>query len=105
MNSPYDYLGTDSLGNFGDSGPRQPHWRDRAACVDHPRPEIFYLNPREDHSEAKDLCRTCPVAQNCLDDALTRRERDGVWGGTSAAERKLMAHSPSSTGTAALSVS
>lgn len=38
--------------------------------------------------EAKRLCRSCPVALLCLDYALSNYEVYGVWGGTSAKERK-----------------
>ena len=30
---------------------------------------------------AKTLCESCPNKQNCLNNAIARKERFGVWGG------------------------
>ena len=37
---------------------------------------------------AKEICRPCPVRQECLDYAIRIREAHGIWGGLSEAERK-----------------
>ncbi len=37
---------------------------------------------------AKAVCALCPVAGACLEAALARPEKWGVWGGTSEAERR-----------------
>lgn len=37
---------------------------------------------------AKDICRTCPVREQCLLYAVTLNIDDGVWGGTGEAERR-----------------
>jgi len=62
-------------------------WRQRAACrgVD---PDIFYPVSDEDAEDAKAICRQCPVQELCLDWALSNREREGVWGGTTERERR-----------------
>jgi WhiB family redox-sensing transcriptional regulator len=66
-------------------------WRDRGRCrgVD---PEIFY--PPEDDEEAaapaKAICQACPVLEACLEHALTRREKIGVWGGLTERERRRL---------------
>ena len=62
-------------------------WQDSASCaqVD---PEIFFPEKGEPTSPAKRVCRRCPVRQECEDDALSRRERYGVWGGTSERQRR-----------------
>ena len=69
-------------------------WRDSAACrgVD---TELFYPVTeagagRDQVEQAKQVCRGCPVSQQCLADALSRNEPCGVWGGTSARERRAM---------------
>ena len=36
---------------------------------------------------AKRICQTCPVVDNCLDQALTQGEEWFVWGGLTPAER------------------
>lgn len=37
---------------------------------------------------AKSVCATCPVAEECLDYALTTRQKFGVWGGHDEQERR-----------------
>ncbi|MDQ4070225.1 MAG: WhiB family transcriptional regulator [Actinomycetota bacterium] len=62
-------------------------WRFRGACrgLD---PEIFYPASEEEAGPAKDVCGTCTVRQQCLEFALTNREREGVWGGATEKERR-----------------
>lgn len=36
---------------------------------------------------AKAICASCTVSEECLEYALLVREKDGVWGGTTARER------------------
>jgi WhiB family redox-sensing transcriptional regulator len=62
-------------------------WRQRAACrgLD---PEIFYPATEDDAEAAKAICALCPVREACLEHALARRERDGVWGGLTERERR-----------------
>lgn len=62
-------------------------WRQHAACrgLD---PEIFYPAAEEDSDVAKAICAQCPVAEACLEYALAAREHEGVWGGTTARERR-----------------
>jgi WhiB family redox-sensing transcriptional regulator len=40
-----------------------------------------------DRRDPKDICRSCPHRQPCLDWALATRQVFGVWGGTTPAER------------------
>lgn len=64
-------------------------WQDRAACkgLD---PSVFY--PADDDPEAveiaKQICAQCPVLELCLEHALAGREKNGVWGGCTEAERR-----------------
>lgn len=37
---------------------------------------------------AKQICNICPVLKQCRDDAISRAEPYGVWGGMSEDERK-----------------
>ena len=62
-------------------------WRQRGACngLD---PAVFYPDSEETAEEAKAICALCPVRLSCLEHALTMRERDGVWGGTTEKERR-----------------
>jgi WhiB family redox-sensing transcriptional regulator len=44
-------------------------------------PELFFAEKPQDISQAKSLCRRCPVRLACLEGALERGEPWGVWGG------------------------
>lgn len=64
-------------------------WSKRAACrnVD---TDLFYPDRGGDIRAAKRICRACPVQAPCLDYALERGERYGVWGGLSERERRRL---------------
>ena len=62
-------------------------WRQHGACngLD---PSIFFPDSEEASDEAKSICSECMVRVSCLEHALARREKDGVWGGTTEKERR-----------------
>jgi WhiB family transcriptional regulator, redox-sensing transcriptional regulator len=62
-------------------------WRDQARCRG-ADPEIFHPSDEDDGVEAKAICAVCPVREPCLEYSLTAREKDGVWGGLTARERR-----------------
>lgn len=67
-------------------------WMQRAACLDID-PEIFYPE-KGNHlaaTQARKVCRGCPVQSDCLTHALERGERFGIWGGKTAKQRATMA--------------
>jgi hypothetical protein len=68
-------------------------WRGRALCaqVD---PDIFFPDKGESPAAAKRVCASCEVRAECLQDALDRGERFGVWGGLSERERRVLAGQP-----------
>lgn len=39
-------------------------------------------------AEAKSVCANCPIIDACLEEALARDERFGVWGGRTERERR-----------------
>jgi WhiB family redox-sensing transcriptional regulator len=43
--------------------------------------------------QAKEICRRCKVAPQCLEWALATNQHDGVWGGLSEDERRALRHS------------
>jgi len=43
---------------------------------------------RAARDRAKAICRVCPVQQTCLQFAYANDIRDGIWGGTTASERR-----------------
>lgn len=63
-------------------------WRDRAACKNM-NPNLFFPPTKggTDPSEALNVCRRCPVVDQCLAWALENRMDEGVLGGTTEAER------------------
>ncbi|MFD3685174.1 WhiB family transcriptional regulator [Nocardiopsis sp. NPDC058631] len=44
-------------------------------------PDLFFAEAPADVETAKAVCGACPVREQCLADALDRREPWGVWGG------------------------
>ena len=64
-------------------------WRAKAACRG-VEPEVFYPVTDEEADDAKAICGGCAVRQQCLEWALSTRERDGVWGGATERERRRM---------------
>jgi WhiB family redox-sensing transcriptional regulator len=71
-------------------------WQQRGACVG-ADPEIFYLEEgmrlgtkTKREQQAKKMCSTCPVIEQCRSHALNIPEQYGVWGGLSADERDLI---------------
>lgn len=67
-------------------------WRHHAACRRHD-PELFFPVgdgelAAEQAERARDVCRGCPVASECLDWALRTGQDYGVWGGMTEQERR-----------------
>ncbi|HKY15481.1 MAG TPA: WhiB family transcriptional regulator [Microthrixaceae bacterium] len=57
--------------------------RPRAACADGTGrlTRLFFSDELHEIAQAKRICATCPVMAECLEGALERHERWGVWGG------------------------
>lgn len=69
-------------------------WRHSAACLDED-PELFFPTGNTGPAllqieEAKAVCLTCPVIEQCLKWALNNGEDAGVWGGLSEDERRAL---------------
>lgn len=63
-------------------------WEEQAACaqVD---PHLWHSPRHEDRKAAVWVCqKRCAVRQECLDDALERRERFGIRGGLNPSQRR-----------------
>ncbi len=73
---------TDLLGNA-------PEWQERALCAQ-TDPEAFFPEKGGSTREAKRICTHCEVRADCLEYALGRDERWGVWGGLSERERRKL---------------
>ena len=80
-----------------------PPWRDLALCIglDH---DMFFPHRGESTKKSKGICAKCPVSDQCLDDAIARKEIAGIRGGKSKRERDIIArergqyHEPSVKG-------
>jgi WhiB family redox-sensing transcriptional regulator len=57
-----------------------PKWHVRAACAGLPG-AWWWPETKQQGNAGKAVCATCPVLANCLDDAVGRREDEGIWGG------------------------
>ncbi len=68
---------------------RRGDWRDRALCAE-VDPELFFPDKGESSRPAKRVCAACEVRAECLQQALDRGERFGVWGGLSERERRAL---------------
>jgi WhiB family redox-sensing transcriptional regulator len=71
-------------------------WRDVAICQGED-PDLFFPIGNASSGptliqidEAKAVCRRCPVRDQCLDRALRADPVDGIWGGTTEAERRSL---------------
>lgn len=62
-------------------------WQEDAACRDADIGLFFSLDD-DDQRAAQELCRSCPVQQECLRFALENREMYGIWGGMQESDRR-----------------
>lgn len=72
-------------------------WQRDAACrkveIGHStraRVHAFFPDRGRPAERAKAVCATCPVWRECLEYALGDHEREGVWGGTTEKERRVI---------------
>ena len=71
-------------------GPDRPDdWREQAECKDDPTPDLWFVPPGDRHgiAAAKEFCHRCPVAAECLAEAMSNPSIVGVWGGTTENQR------------------
>ena len=75
---------------------RDVRWQDDAACSGMDT-NLFYPPDYKDGRgktkrppiEVLEACMRCPVTDHCLNEAVSRDDPYGVWGGTTARQRKL----------------
>lgn len=65
----------------------EDQWQDRALCAQ-TDPEAFFPEKGGSTREAKRICQGCEVRSECLEYALHKDERFGIWGGLSERERR-----------------
>lgn len=64
-------------------------WQERALCAQ-TDPEAFFPEKGGSTREAKKICLSCEVREECLQYALEHDERFGIWGGLSERERRRL---------------
>jgi WhiB family redox-sensing transcriptional regulator len=64
-------------------------WQTEALCAQ-TDPEAFFPEKGGSTRDAKKVCASCTVRQECLDYALDNDERFGIWGGLSERERRRL---------------
>lgn len=62
-------------------------WELRANCLG-VSPALFFPERGQSTTEAKRVCAGCEVRDPCLEAALERGEKVGIWGGLSEKERR-----------------
>jgi WhiB family redox-sensing transcriptional regulator len=55
-------------------------------------PQVFHPAEEDEAGAdaAKAICDVCPVRVTCLEYAISAREKEGVWGGMTARERRRL---------------
>jgi WhiB family redox-sensing transcriptional regulator len=69
-------------------------WQVLGTCTD-VDPELFFPMGRTKRAQrqaeaAVAICRSCPVIEKCLNDALANPALQGVWGGTTEDQRLVI---------------
>lgn len=80
----YELLVAESISDEGVLG-----WQESALCAQ-TDPEAFFPEKGGSTRDAKRVCSECPVSTACLDYALAKDERFGIWGGMSERERRRL---------------
>ncbi len=65
-----------------------PDWRENAACRHSSDPDAFFPLTPSAQRYAQQICRTCPVAAECLSEALHIGADHGIWGGYTPEQRR-----------------
>jgi WhiB family redox-sensing transcriptional regulator len=69
-------------------------WRERAACRS-TDPDLFFPIGTtglalDNIAAAKAVCQACPSQEPCLEYALQTNQDNGIWGGASEEERRVI---------------
>jgi WhiB family redox-sensing transcriptional regulator len=79
----------DRAGDYDEPAIDDEQWQERALCAQ-TDPEAFFPEKGGSTREAKRICLGCEVKDACLDYALAKDERFGIWGGLSERERRRL---------------
>ena len=64
-------------------------WQRQANCLG-VHPDLFFPERGASTREAKAVCGSCVVRDDCLEFALRNGEKFGIWGGMSERERRRL---------------
>ena len=67
-------------------------WREAAACLEVEN-QVSFFPDKEDVgaiAKVKAVCATCPVASECLTWAIETNQGEGIWGGHTPRERRVL---------------
>lgn len=84
-----DELSSSRRSAWGFTTLEEENWRRDALCAQ-TDPEAFFPEKGGSAKEAKRICALCPVTTQCLQYALDRDERFGIFGGMSERERRRL---------------
>jgi WhiB family redox-sensing transcriptional regulator len=65
-------------------------WEAEARCATAKDPETFFPLHKGGATDAKEVCFSCPVREECLDFAFRTNKVYGVWGGLAEEERRSL---------------
>jgi WhiB family transcriptional regulator, redox-sensing transcriptional regulator len=67
-------------------------WTKLALCAGRPDRGSWFPDDYSEEAVARAvaICRVCPVRVDCLTYVITNKQTDGVWGGTTPAQRGRM---------------
>ena len=87
-----------TLGQPAPAAPKRtgpPLWMDLALCAE-VDPELFFPEPGRNDvvRAAKRVCAACPVTADCLNFAFLIGADAGIFGGTTAEERRMLLRRP-----------
>ena len=88
----HDVAGSTRLATWNTS-----HWRAAAACSNM-ETNLFFpvgegMMALDQINLAKSVCASCPVRLECLEFAIRTIQNDGIWGGATEEERKIIKRS------------
>ncbi|MDK1475829.1 WhiB family transcriptional regulator [Streptomyces sp. 549] len=70
------------------------NWREYAVCRNEDAELFFPVGSRgpalRQAEDAKQVCRTCPVIEQCARWALDSRQQHGIWGGMDEEQRRAL---------------
>jgi WhiB family redox-sensing transcriptional regulator len=67
----------------------QPSWRQKALCS-HTSTDTFFPEKGGSAKNAKQICEQCTVQKQCLDFAMSKNVKYGIWGSQSFIDRETL---------------